>query len=339
MYLEATFLTEKEYNELVTLLDIITKVIKSSALKWTRKDLVGILPIIIPNSTTFSKISEFRKRELNGDQRSDEWLKQRHNYITASVSAACAGLMGKVARKNQLLEKATWGEYRPFKGGYYTDKGNIFEEVTNLYYCYVNKCTIYDFKLIPNDNPEYLFLGASTDGISNRLVNIEIKTLVGRSIDSKKIKKEYYHQMQHQMECIGLDSTHFIEVKYKEHDSIEQAFLHANNQAYGIIIEYYYNDNLMYYYSPIGLDLKLLKNWLEQKESDLSQTNDKFFVRTINWQMVDYLCRKVLRDPLWIKEMGPKLKKFWLEVQYLRENPNKIAEITGDASDINECLI
>jgi putative phage-type endonuclease len=281
----------------------------------------------------------FYDSELKGEQGSDIWLKARNEYITASVSAACAGLMGKVARENQVLEKASYGRYRSFKGNRYTEIGNMYEEVTNKYYSYINKNPIYSFNLIPNKDEEYYFMAASTDGITANLINIEIKTLVSRAINPNKIKKEYYHQMQHQMECLKLDETDFIEVIYKEYPSLSEAKQNClDTNKIGIIVEYIVNgfDKPKYLYSEIG-DVNL-EEWEQEKKFKLSNS----YVRSIYWVMTDYLCRRILKDGGWIKKMGPELKKFWDEVIELRSDPYKLQKKIDSKkknSYLDKCLI
>lgn len=331
-YINATFLTEHEYKELIELCDIITQ--RSGLIEnWTNEQLKKYLPIIIPSGTITSQLHEFRNRELSGKQGTDEWLNARNNYITASISASCAGIMGSIARENQLLEKASFGKYRPFKGGYYTEKGNMFEDVTNAYYSHVNNTKIWAFNLIPHNNPIYSFLAASTDGVSDRLINIEIKTLVGRAIDNTKFKKEYIHQMQHQMECLNLKETDFIEVKYQEYDSLELAMCNCPDiSRVGTIIELWDErcKKLCYEYAPIGLKFSDLRQWEENKTTYLRKSNYLLYIRSIYWNMTDYLCRRVKKDPHWLTDMGPRLKMFWDEVLELRANPKKLQQRIND---------
>lgn len=327
-YLTVPFLTQTEFEELLVLLEIITKKSINAVRTWCVQDVKSILPNIIDLKNTTScaekRIERFFQRQFSGDQRSEEWLKQRMNFITASVSAACAGLMGNSSREDQVLGKATWGNYRPFKGGYYTDKGNIFEPVTNSYYCFKNNCVIYEFNLIPHEDPEWAFLGASTDGVTNHLINIEIKTLVGRKLDAQKFKTEYYHQMQHQMECLNLNMTDFIEVQYE--DGPDPAILrHQNVYSKGVIIECHDMNENFYHY--IYSDISMQQGYLEWEQSNLDQvrqSNNLIYLRTIYWAMTGYLCRRVEKDPDWIKVVGPKLKDFWNEVLHLRNDQNAL---------------
>ena len=254
------------------------------------------------------KIAELRSRELSGDQRSADWLSQRNNYITASTSAACAGLMGKVARKNMIKEKI--GQGKSFFGNVYTRKGNLFEPVTNMIYSKKTSKTIHMFNLIPATDPEWGFLGASTDGVTNTLDNIEIKTLARREIG--KVKREYHHQMQHQMFCLDLQQTHFIEAKYDEFDGVEGWHVaKAHVEFHGAIVELADGTCV---YSPI--DVPDAAEWA----SDIPG------VKTTYWILTDYQCVTVPRDPSWIQSTGPLLKAFWADVLHYRAHPEEMPD-------------
>jgi len=272
-------------------------------------------------------LDSLRARQLTGDQRSQEWLLQRVNYITASVSAACAGLMGAGSREAQLLEKASYGSYRTFTGGYHTDIGNIFEDITANHYGRLNNTVVHDFRLIPHDNPEYSFLGASTDGVSGDLNNIEIKTLAGRPLDHK-IKKEYYHQMQHQMSCLGLSQTHFLEAKYDTFRTLKEAAdasRASSELPYGIVLEFYSPETkFTYLYSPADLDDNGKERWEMEHVHD---TQPGCYIRTIYWRMTGYQMKVVKKDPQWIIDMGPSLKQFWKELAELRKDPAKVKKL------------
>lgn len=340
-YIEATHVSETEFQQLLELIALAT------GNEDVDIDLVrSMVKTKVPNPQHRQRLEEFRSRQLKGEQGSQQWLRERHMYITASVSAACVGLMGPSARENQLLEKASFGAYSPFKGGYYTQKGNIFEDVTAAYYSYVNNKKIWAFGLIPHSSPKYGFLAASTDGVTDDLINIEIKTLVGRQPDCTTIKKEYYHQMQQQMECLGLECTDFIEVKYKETASASSSGVGASAPGRtGIIIEWWCMDSsgLKYSYAPIDGVTSAI-SWEEETMLMLAEAPDQLYIRSIYWKMTDYLCRRVPRDPKWIVTMGPKLSKFWDEVNSLRENSEELeVRISGKDSkrepNFSKCLI
>lgn len=336
-YLTQSVITQSEIHELRSLFEIIWTELGLGHKAPTVKDLLHCLNrdlIVIPldldldkDNVVSSYIDLLHQREFNGDQRTDLWKQTRYKYITASVSAACAGLMGTVARDNQLLEKASMGSFSSFAGGYYTDIGNIYEPVTNYEYCYKNNTRIHDFGLIPNNKAPYEFLAASTDGVAENgctLTNIEIKTLPGRVPDGK-VKKQYYHQMQHQMECLGLDHSDFVEAKYCE--AIDLNDLNTGSTLpIGIIAELWNttDNEYVYEYSPAGIQYSELSTWLNQRDEIIREYNDRILTRWIYWTETHYSCIRVERDPKWIITMGPLLLKFYNQMVALRNNQKEV---------------
>jgi hypothetical protein len=351
-YLKASYITQTELEELVLLFGIIYEELRSNSnsnsnsnfdldpfpptiediqhcltAKIIKLDLCTAVATTLSMDKNTDKLHLLHQRELAGDQRTAEWLLQRVQFITASVSAACAGLMGKASRENQLLEKASNGAYRSFMGGYYTDIGNIYEPVTNSHYNHVNNTRIHDFALIPNDKAP-LFLAASTDGVTSDLVNIEIKTLPGRYPDGK-VKKEYGHQVQHQMECLGLEQTDFVEAKYEEYGSFEEMALKKTEYC-GIIAEIYNvtDEYYEYEYSPVvNSDMDALLKWQQTRNDIIASTPGVLFTRWLYWTQIAYSCINVKRDPTWIKTMGPLLQQFQDEVTALRAQPRKVQQM------------
>lgn len=365
-YIDSDFLTESELSELKMLLNIITGKddINTYDIITSIRAKKGLAPtLILPldlnegtgtcaginpsSSPSLSYLDQLRTRELKGDQRTKEWKMRRHDYITASVSAACAGLMGPASRQNQLLEKASLGAYSPFKGGYYTDIGNIFEPATNSYYSYINHTRIHDYGLIPNNKEPWTFLAASTDGVAARgteLTNIEIKTLPGRVPDGK-VKKVYYHQMQHQMECLGLSHSDFIEVKYEELPKLPGPHI---TRPIGVIAELYGPEGFEYEYSPAGATNIELQEWIKSRDVIIKSYQNLVFVRWIYWVQTHYSCIRVERDPKWIVTMGPLLKEFYEEMTTLRKDQRRVNQMIRDRETkvsqrrnvmFNDCLI
>ncbi len=355
-YIDTHFLTLSEFEELTLLFQIIykDKFLGRDQLFNDLNELrmeighesLRLIDLRFDNINHETYLDVLRSRELTGDQRTNEWKMQRHKYITASVSAACAGLMGPASREYQLLEKASYGKYSSFKGGYYTDIGNIFEPITNNHYSYINNTRIHDYSLIPNDKHPWTFLAASTDGVAQRsteLTNIEIKTLPGR-IPNGKVKKEYYHQMQHQMECLGLSHSDFIEVKYEQ---VKELPINSTKPI-GIIAELYHEtDGYFYEYSPAGASYNDVKDWQQSRESVIIDYNDKIFIRWIYWVQTHYSCIRVEKDPKWIVTMGPLLQKFYDELQELWKNPKEVQRRINEKEQktfnkknvFTECLI
>ncbi len=186
-----------------------------------------------------------------------------------------------------------------------------------------NKTIVYEVGLIPHQKIPYL--AASSDGVASLhngcnddLINIEFKSLSSRNIDGK-VKKSYYHQMQHQMECLNLDKTHFVEAKYSIIDSP-----HING---GSIIEYFDKTEceLKYLYSKLNLNSQDQNLWLNEKEQSLLENH--IYIRRIYWKLEDYCQQIIERDPHWYSIMKKGFKLFWDNVCYFRKHTDMIDKV------------
>jgi putative phage-type endonuclease len=155
-------------------------------------------------------------------QRTKEWYEFRHNLITAS-NAYKAFENQKV--KNQLI----YEKCKPLDPSLYKEEdikevimvntnttlhwGQKYEPLSVKIYEHIYDTKIEDFGCIQHKN--YLFIGASPDGInidphSKRYGRmLEIKNIVNREINGIP-KKEYWVQMQLQMEVCELDECDFL---------------------------------------------------------------------------------------------------------------------------------
>lgn len=298
-------------------------------------EIEDIKPIILPQHSqslseqtlkqNMEKILKYQELPLY-KQKSQQWLDQRNNYLTASTIAAALGLMGKVARDNLLIGKVSNGTINSFNGNIATHWGNKYEPVANHVYAYRNNVKIYDFGMVTND--KYPFLGVSPDGITPYRM-LEIKCPWSRVIDGK-IKTEYYHQMQEQMAICEFDNCDFLECKFIEvsENQFWDDFYYYDrkdniNHEKGIIISYInvVNEEIEYMYSPIEHyhDIDDMKNWENQTIKNLLNDTNTIFLNESYWYMMKYNCQLVRRDPLWITEYYPVLQKFWDEVTHYRK--------------------
>jgi putative phage-type endonuclease len=166
-------------------------------------------------------------RELpQPDQRTPEWYKMRWNLITASNAYKAFETQASI---NQLI----YEKCQPLKENGGEDEevkmvntntafhwGQKYEPLSVMLYEHMYDSKIEDFGCI--QHPVYKFLGASPDGIvikseSGRYGRmIEIKNPVSREITGIP-KKEYWVQMQLQMEVCDLDECDFLETKFAEY--------------------------------------------------------------------------------------------------------------------------
>ena len=168
------------------------------------------------------------------EQRSKEWFEMRNNKITASDCGAVLGENKYEPQFNFILKKVFGSIFETNDSCYH---GKKFENVVTLMYEYNYDTVVDEFGLL--GHPEYLFLGASPDGICGPYKR-DGKTkspLVGRMLEIKcplfrKIKYEgevkgvicpiyYWCQVQQQLECCNLDECDFVQCSIEEYKSRE----------------------------------------------------------------------------------------------------------------------
>jgi hypothetical protein len=130
--------------------------------------------------------------------------------------------------------------------------------------------------------------------------------------------------MQHQMSCLGLHQTHFLEAKYDTFPSLREASSGKVKAPYGVVLEFYSSNGFKYVYSPDDMSDEQLVNW---EEEQVHLKEPCIYIRTIYWRMAGYQMKVVKRDINWLNEMGPHLKKFWRELHELRAQPEKVEQM------------
>jgi putative phage-type endonuclease len=285
-------------------------------------------------------------------QRTKEWYEFRHNLITAS-NAYKAFENENV--KNQLI----YEKCQPLNQNLYIDSDKIEEETkevvmvnvnTTLHwgqkyeplsvniYEYIYKTKIEDFGCIQHET--YLFLGASPDGInvdkkSKRYGRmLEIKNIVNREIDGIP-KKEYWIQMQLQMEVCDLDECDFLETKFTEYPDYDSYLFDTSNELYedeegiefqnlcltkdnqmkGIIIYFHTKEGKPFYiYKPLDIiHSQKIEEW-QENIIDYYQCNPEYkyiFMRTIYWKLEKLSCVLVCRNRQWFKDNIYSLQEIW----------------------------
>jgi putative phage-type endonuclease len=270
--------------------------------------------IVIDNEKVDAKIKKLTD-VIQPEQRTDEWYIFRNSTLTASNIWK---VFGTEASQSQLiLEKCEPMNINKFKVTNTNSPmhwGQKFEPVSNMYYEYINNTTVTEFGCIPH--PEFSYIAASPDGIvCDRNSNlygrmIEIKNVVSRVITGIP-KKEYWVQMQLQMEVCDLNECDFLETKFLEYDTVEDYQNEDEIEYKGVMLQYLKVDAPYYVYAPFMLtDL----NSAEYKKWDEEQkiTNkDMELIKTIYWKLVKISCVLVLRNKLWFKKIQPMVEVFW----------------------------
>jgi len=285
------------------------------------------------------------------EQRTDEWYIFRHNLITASN--AYKAFEGECTRNQLIYEKC-----QPLN---ISDKSNFvnintpfhhgqkYEPLSVMLYEEKYGVKIGDFGCIQHDT--YSFLGASPDGINIDINSptygrmLEIKNIVNRIIDGIP-KKEYWVQMQLQMETCNLPECDFLETKFTEYLDTDESSAYdkfmqdgdfcatSKMQRKGIILYFAKKDgNPHYVYCPLNIkDSASFEKW-EESMIDFYQSPEHNFnynwIKNIYWKLDQFSCVLVLRNKEWFARSIGKLKEVWNIIEkervtgYAHRAPNK----------------
>ena len=259
---------------------------------------------------------DYLKGIYQPEQKTQEWYTFRHNHITASNAWKA---LGTTASKNQLIyEKCQTLNTDKYKSSLTETPmswGNKYEYLTSCIYEEKNKTTISSFGCIAH--PTYSFLAASPDGIVTGENNygrmIEIKNVVSREITGIP-KKDYYIQMQLQMEVCDLEECDFVETKFTEYDT--EADYNADTTSKKGVILVFINADHEFVYRYMPFDVIDYDTWMN---TTFSESNLTWF-KNIYWKLEVYSCVLVKRQRDWFTSVVPEFISIWETIQAERIN-------------------
>ena len=273
-------------------------------------------------------------------QRTQEWYDFRHKLITASNAY-------KVFESQSVQNQLIYEKCQPLKvvdvnscSGVNIHStlhwGQKYEPVSAMIYEDMYHTKVGDLGCIKHRNSECI--AASPDGINidtstvryGRM--IEIKNIVNREINGNP-KKEYWVQMQLQMEICDLDECDFLETQFVEYeneaefisdsDTNEEAstkYTRTKEGSYKGMIMYFAdsNGNPIYKYKDVAMG----EEWVKWEESQIQeQENDTVtWIKNIYWKLKHYSCVLVKRNKIWFQYNIQEILKFWKIIKYEREN-------------------
>jgi putative phage-type endonuclease len=289
-------------------------------------------------------------------QRTPEWYQFRWNLITASNAWKAfetqSSINQLIYEKCQPLKSADDDQEEEVKMINVNSPmhwGQKYEPLTVMVYEHNYNTTVEDFGCI--QHPVYSFVGASPDGIvvnhdSDRFGRmLEIKNVVSREINGIP-KKEYWTQMQLQMEVCGLDECDFLETKFTEYpdeasfqadtrvnDCGEPEFMiSADNKTKGIILYFNTKEGAPFYsYKPLDIvSPDDIHKWEETELGKYESPQYNYtFLKFIYWKLEVLSCVLVSRDRNWFKNNIQQLEKVWKIIEeervtgYAHRAPNK----------------
>ena len=272
-------------------------------------------------------------------QRTPEWYQFRWNLITASNA-------WKAFESQNTINQLIYEKCQPLKDFSIENDdesskmvntnsplhwGQKYEPLSVMIYEHLYNSKVEDFGCI--QHPVYKFIGASPDGIIIKSETgrfgrmLEIKNIVNREINGIP-KKEYWVQMQLQMEVCDLDECDFLETKFTEYpdyqsyrnDSSIASFQGEQFNSYvttkdgnykGIIVHFHTSEGKPYYeYMPLNLwTPNDISNW---EETIINKYENKYtFLKFIYWKLEKLSCVLVFRNKEWFKNNVGQLEKVW----------------------------
>jgi putative phage-type endonuclease len=293
-------------------------------------------------------------------QRTPEWYNFRWNLITASNAY-------KAFESQSTINQLIYEKCQPLKD-FTIDKteeikmvnintamhwGQKYEPLSVMVYENMYSSKVEDFGCIQHST--YKFVGASPDGIIIESTTgrygrmLEIKNPISREITGIP-KKEYWVQMQLQMEVCDLDCCDFLETKFSEYPDKESFYNDTNgiddNKDYenldititkdksqkGIILYFHTKEgNPFYVYKPLGIKTPNEIGKWENDMIDLYEVTpyNYIYIKFIYWKLDKMSCVLVSRNNNWFKNNIGQLEKVWKIIEeeritgYEHRSPNK----------------
>jgi putative phage-type endonuclease len=168
------------------------------------------------------------------EQKSAEWHRVRQTIVTASDFAQALG-EGKFGTQRDFLVKKSGYVNVPFDADCPPLKwGVMFEDVACAIYEKRNKLRVLPFGLLRHPNVDHF--GASPDGITTLGVMVEIKCPYRRKINNE-VPKQYYYQIQGQLDVCNLDECDFLECEFRRVSNLEELSGLSEPREIGAIYE------------------------------------------------------------------------------------------------------
>lgn len=237
-------------------------------------------------------------RDYGGEeQRTDAWHAARSTMITASEVGAV--IDGTPSSRYEVMMRKVAPNRGDSRGGTFLTNpmmwGTVLEPIAKRIYEKDTACAIQDVSCVRHRHIP--FLGASPDGIVRTPADrerhhclVEFKCPKSRKIGGE-IPKDYVHQMQMQMACVGVDECEYAEFQFRVVFYTE--WKDCMTKAKGILALY---------------DSGKVEEW----DKPPGPIEDG---QLVYWILEGVSRDLVVRDPTWLPTHLPKLREFWNEVE------------------------
>jgi putative phage-type endonuclease len=252
------------------------------------------------------------------EQRSADWYKFRWDGLTASN-------LWKIFDTQSSINSLIYSKCVPIDVKKYQivnidspfHNGHKYEPLSLMIYEEMYDTKVSEYGCITHDR--YEFLKASPDGINTKKGNprygrlVEVKNPVSRKLTGIP-KKDYWVQMQHQMEVCDLNECDFLETIFKSYEN-ETEFNNdgtftntADGKQKGIMIRFYDNKEPIYEYAPLNITKSEFDVWYAET---MDKNKDLTWIENIYWYLEDISIVLVIRNEKWYSKALPKMIETW----------------------------
>ena len=284
------------------------------------RSYAGTAIVKYPNKEKIKKLLKEYQNVEQPEQQTPAWYTFRREGLSASDIWKAIDTQ---AAKNNLI----YGKCKPINILKKNNSVNItsafhnghkYEPLSIMHYEFDFNTEVGEFGC--KAHSKYPFLRASPDGINidetNKLFGrlVEVKNPISRKLTGTP-KKDYWIQMQIQMEVWDLDECDFLETVFKEYEN-EEAYNNdgdsftrgVNGRRKGIIVQFYHNEKPHYEYPPVDIPKNQFDDWYD---NIMEQNSHMSWIGNIYWYLEDYSCVLVPRNKQWFKAVYTDFKSLW----------------------------
>ena len=258
------------------------------------------------------------KNKYQPEQRTADWYTFRWDGLTASN-------LWKIFDTQSSINSLIYGKCVPIDVKKYQTvnidspfhNGHKYEPLSLMIYEEMYDTEVSEYGCISHDR--YDFLKASPDGINTKKGNprygrlVEVKNPVSRKLTGIP-KKDYWVQMQHQMEVCDLNECYFLETIFKSYEN-ETEFNNdgtfittADGKRKGIMIRFYDNKEPIYEYAPLNITKPEFDVWYAET---MDKNEHLTWIENIYWYLEDISIVLVSRNKKWYNKALPTMIETW----------------------------
>lgn len=248
------------------------------------------------------------------DQRTAAWHTKRGQMLTASEIYKGLPDATPSQRYELILSKLVPREYQQGPGIRALVWGTQFEPIAKDIYCELqHNISIVDTTCVPH--PTVPFLGASPDGIilsederHGKLV--EFKCPISRAFtEHTPVPHAYFHQMQLQMECTGLDECEYVEMQFKDLSYGKYMACQAPYKSFYAVHEV--TGDVLY------KDFRTTEDYISWKNRVLGENWENYEITY--WMLNNWRSVSVKKQKGWLDLYLPNLTQIWSEIEEYRK--------------------